>query len=221
MPRVTVLYFAAARERAGCAREEVEVGDAVTVAALLERLVELHPGLEPLLPHLRSAVNQEFVGSTSPLKDGDEVALIPPVSGGSARLFRIVDRPLSLDEVVEAVEGEGCGGLVTFTGSVRSATRGRAVLKLEYEAYAPMAEKKLAEIAGEASARWPGVRIAIVHRIGTLLPGEKAVVIAVASPHRGEAFAACQFTIDRLKQDVPIWKKEHYADGEVWVGLGP
>ncbi|MCE9666757.1 molybdenum cofactor biosynthesis protein MoaE [Myxococcus stipitatus] len=136
-------------------------------------------------------------------------------------MFSVVERPLRLEEVVEAVGGEAYGGLVTFGGSVRNETKGRRVLRLEYEAYAPMAEKKLAEIGAEAAAKWPGVRLAIVHRVGVLVPGELAVVIAAAAPHRKEAFRGCEYAIERLKQDVPIWKKEFFEDGEVWVGLGP
>ncbi|WP_342380978.1 molybdopterin converting factor subunit 1 [Myxococcus stipitatus] len=218
---ITVLYFAAARERAGLARESLPVPEGVTVREVLRLLSVAHPGLAPLLPHLRVAVDQEFVGVDAPVRPGAEVALIPPVAGGSPGLFRVVDRPLRLEEVVEAVGGESCGGLVTFSGSVRNQTKGRRVLRLEYEAYAPMAEKKLAEIGAEVATLWPGVRLAVVHRVGTLVPGELAVVIATASPHRREAFRGCEYTIERLKQDVPIWKKEFFEDGEVWVGLGP
>lgn len=218
---ITVLYFAAARERAGQARETFPVADGATVREVLRLLSAAHPGLEPLLPHLRVAVDQEFVGVDAPVRPGAEVALIPPVAGGSPGLFRVVDRPLRLEEVVEAVGGESYGGLVTFSGSVRNQTKGRRVLRLEYEAYAPMAEKKLAEIGAEVSTLWPGVRLAVVHRVGTLVPGELAVVIATASAHRREAFRGCEYTIERLKQDVPIWKKEFFEDGEVWVGLGP
>ncbi|MCY0996530.1 molybdopterin converting factor subunit 1 [Myxococcus sp. MISCRS1] len=218
---VTVLYFAAARERAGTARERVEVPEGATVEVVLQLLAAAHPGLAPLLPHLRVAVDQEFVGAEAPVRAGAEVALIPPVAGGSPGLFRVLERPLRLAEVVEAVGGEAYGGLVTFSGSVRDATKGRRVLRLEYEAYAPMAEKKLAEIGAEAATSWPGVRLAIVHRVGVLVPGELAVVIAAAAPHRKEAFRGCEHAIERLKQDVPIWKKEFFEDGEVWVGLGP
>ncbi|QSQ16654.1 molybdopterin converting factor subunit 1 [Myxococcus landrumensis] len=218
---ITVLYFAAARERAGQARESIPVSEGVTVREVLRLLCAAHPGLEPLLPHLRVAVDQEFVGVDAPVRPGAEVALIPPVAGGSPGLFRVVDRPLRLEEVVEAVGGESYGGLVTFSGSVRNQTKGRRVLRLEYEAYAPMAEKKLAEIGAEVATLWPGVRLAVVHRVGTLVPGELAVVIATASAHRREAFRGCEYTIERLKQDVPIWKKEFFEDGEVWVGLGP
>ncbi len=218
---ITVLYFAAARERAGGARETLEVPEGARVEDVLRLLSGRHPSLAPLLPHLRVAVDQEFVGPEAPVHAGAEVALIPPVAGGAPGLFSVVDRPLRLEEVVEAVGGEAYGGLVTFSGSVRNQTKGRRVLRLEYEAYAPMAEKKLAEIGAEVAARWPGARLAIVHRVGTLVPGELAVVIAAAAPHRKEAFRGCEHAIERLKQDVPIWKKEFFEDGEVWVGLGP
>ncbi|AKQ67562.1 Molybdenum cofactor biosynthesis protein MoaD / Molybdenum cofactor biosynthesis protein MoaE [Myxococcus hansupus] len=216
-----MLYFAAARERTGQAREALDVPEGAHVRDVLRLLTEKHPALAPLLPHLRVAVDQEFVGPDSPVREGAEVALIPPVAGGSPGRFLVVDRPLRLDEVVEAVSGEAYGGLVTFSGSVRNQTKGRRVLRLEYEAYAPMAEKKLAEIGAEAAAQWPGVRLSIIHRVGTLHPGELAVVIAAAAPHRKEAFRGCEHAIERLKQDVPIWKKEFFEDGEVWVGLGP
>ena len=218
---VTVLFFAAARERAGGAREVLEVPEGALVRDVLRLLTERHPALAPLLSHLRVAVDQEFVGLEAPVRMGAEVALIPPVAGGSPGLFSVVDRPLRLEDVVEAVGGEAYGGLVTFSGSVRNQTKGRRVLRLEYEAYAPMAEKKLAEIGAEVAAQWPGTRLAIVHRVGTLVPGELAVVIAAAAPHRKEAFRGCEHAIERLKQDVPIWKKEFFEDGEVWVGLGP
>lgn len=219
--RIRVLYFAAARERAGVDREELELpGERSTVAQALEHLLGLHPSLRPVAPHLRVAVNQEFAQPGDLVPDGAELALIPPVAGG-AGLFRVLARPLELDEVVRAVGGEAFGGLVTFSGSVRSQTRGRRVVRLEYEAYAPMAERRMAQIGAEAQERWPGTRLAIDHRVGALAPGELAVVIAAAAPHRAEAFEACRHAIERLKQDVPIWKKEIFEDGEVWVGLGP
>jgi len=220
--RIRVLYFAAARERAGVAREDVEVsGERPTVKEVLARVSALHPALLPLLPHLRVAVDQDFSSPERVVQDGAEVALIPPVAGGSGGLFRVREQPLRLSEVVEAVGGEAQGGLVTFSGTVRNQTRGRRVLRLEYEAYAEMAEKVLARIGHEAEERWPGSRLSILHRVGTLAPGEVAVVIAASAPHRGEAFEACRHAIERLKQYVPIWKKEFFEDGEVWVGLGP
>ncbi|MFL5318676.1 MAG: molybdopterin converting factor subunit 1 [Myxococcaceae bacterium] len=217
--RIRVLYFAAARERAGRQSEELELS-AKTVGEVMDALCKAHGELGAIRKHLRVAVNQEFANDSDPVPDGAEIALIPPVSGGAGR-FQIVDRPVRVEEAIALVEGEAFGGLVSFQGNVRNETRGRAVVRLEYEAYAPMAEAKLQEIAEEAKARWPLVRIAVLHRVGVLSPGETAVVIAVAAPHRKEAFRACEHVIDRLKQDVPIWKKEVYADGDVWVGLGP
>lgn len=136
-------------------------------------------------------------------------------------MFRIQDTPLSLEAVVAAVSDVGQGGLVTFTGMVRDHSKGKTVTRLDYEAYGEMAQKQLARIADEATRKWPGTRVAIAHRVGTLRPGDLAVVIAVSAPHRKEAFRACEHVIDRLKEDVPIWKKEFTGDGEVWVGLGP
>lgn len=220
MAIVRMKYFAAARERAGVQEEAVELPAGSTVAALLELLVQRHPALKPLLPHVRVAVNQEFAAVADPVPDGAEVALIPPVAGG-AGAFAIFETPLELARVVEAVSGPGQGGVVTFSGVVRGVTKGRKVVRLEYEAYPPMALKKMEEIAGEAAAKWPGARVAIHHRVGVLSPGALAVVIAASAPHRKEAFRACEHAIDRLKEDVPIWKREVFEDGEVWVGLGP
>jgi molybdopterin synthase catalytic subunit len=220
MASITILYFAAARERAGTQRETLEVPERTRVQEVLRLLAERHSTLGPLLPHLRVAVNQEFVDKEAEVPAGAELALIPPVSGGSS-LFSVVDRPLRLEDVIAAVSGEAYGGLVTFSGSVRNQTKGRRVLRLEYEAYPPMAERVLAAIGAEVAERFGGTRLAIMHRVGTLMPGEVAVVIAAAAPHRKEAFLACEHAIERLKQDVPIWKKEFFEDGEVWVGLGP
>ncbi len=136
-------------------------------------------------------------------------------------VFRVTDEPLSLDEVVRAVSVPEHGGIVTFTGQVRALSHGKKILRLEYEAYRPMAERKLAEIGAELAAEHPGVRGAIVHRVGKLAVGDAAVVIAASAPHRAAAFDACRAAIDRLKESVPIWKKEIAEDGETWIGLGP
>lgn len=215
---ITVLYFAAAREAAGRQREQLKF-EAQTVADLRRLLTERHPALERILPRCRFAIQSELVTDDAPVPDGAEVAIVPPVSGG-AGVFRVVDRPLSLAEVVEAVRGAGQGAVVTFSGDVRDETRGKSVLRLEYEAYGPMAEKKLEEIGLDVE-RTHGVRVAIVHRIGHLQPGETAVVIACAASHRLPAFRACEETIERLKREVPIWKKEVFEDEEAWVGMGP
>jgi len=215
---VIVLYFAAARDAAGVARETFP-GAPATVGELRRALAAERPALARVLARSRIAVDQEFAEDGTPLRDGAEVAVVPPVSGGSAR-YAVVDRPLALADVIDAVSGPGLGGVVTFTGTVRDASHGRRVLRLEYEAYAAMAERKLAEI-GEAVGRAHGAAVAIVHRVGVLAPGEAAVVIACAAPHREPAFRACQETIDRLKKEVPIWKREVYEDGSQWVGFGP
>jgi molybdopterin synthase catalytic subunit len=216
---IEVLYFGAARERAGRARGALELPDGATVRAARVALAE-SAALAALLPHVRIAVNERFAADDQALADGDVVALIPPVAGG-APLVALTAEPLDARAVEALVAGPDRGGLVTFTGAVRDHTGPHAVTRLEYEAYEPMALRVLEAIRGEAAERWPGVRVAVHHRLGVLAVGEAAVVVATAAPHRADAFAACQHVIDRLKQDVPIFKKEVRADGSVWVGLGP
>jgi molybdopterin synthase catalytic subunit len=216
---VRVLFFAAARDAAGAARAELAEPGFPSVAALRAALVARHPGLARVLPRCRIALDQELADEAAPVPDGAEAAVIPPVAGG-ASLFAVVDRPLSLDEVVQAVGGPAAGGLVTFTGTVRAATAGRRVLRLEYEAYRPMAERVLARIGEEVGAAH-GAALAVVHRVGVLAPGDAAVVIAAAAPHRGPAFRACEACLERLKAEAPIWKREVFEDGAEWVGLGP
>ncbi len=136
-------------------------------------------------------------------------------------MYQVRETPISTDEVLRAVTSDGVGGVVTFTGVVRARSRERTVVRLEYEAYVSMAEKVLRRIGEEIEARWTGTRVAILHRVGTLEPGEVAVAIAVAAPHRAEAFEGCRHAIERLKEDVPIWKREVFTDGSEWRGLGP
>jgi MoaE-MoaD fusion protein len=217
--RVTLMYFAAARERAGIGRETVELKDGATAADAREAACAAHPGLRAVVDQLRLAVDQEFAPGEKPLRDGSEVAFIPPVSGG-AGAHRISDGPLSVEAPIEAVTGTDCGAVVTFVGTVRDHNRGRAVVRLDYEAYPEMALRVFARIEEEARARWPGTRVAIHHRTGTLEPGAISVVIAAASPHRADAFSACRQAIEELKKDAPIWKREHYQDGSEWVGMG-
>lgn len=215
---VHVLYFAVAREAAGVDAETLASAPP-TVSGLRALLAARHPALARVLPRCRLAVNQEFSAEDAPVPDGAEVAIIPPVSGGSGR-FLVVDRPIGLDEVVNAVAATGNGGVVGFRGDVRGESRGRTVVRLDYEAYVPMAERTLAEI-GRAVGAEHGAEVAIVHRVGALRPGEAAVVIAAAAPHRAPAFRACEAAIERLKRDAPIWKREIYEDGSEWVGMGP
>jgi MoaE-MoaD fusion protein len=220
--RILVRYFAVVRERLGREEEHLEVPAGSTVAQALDVLGAKHPAVQLLRPYLQAAVNQTMARPAEELHDGDELALIPPVAGGADRLARIVaDRPLSVDAVLAAVSGPGMGGLVTFTGTVRDHSRGRTVVRLEYESYPAMAEKVFRELADEIEREVPGARLAVEHRTGVLTVGDVAVVIAAAAPHRGEAFRACQLMIDRLKDRAPIWKKEFDPDGASWVGMGP
>lgn len=220
MMQLHVLYFAVVRERLGRDDETMELADGADVGAAWRELERRHPELAALRAVVKLAVNEEFAAADRVLAEGDVIALIPPVAGG-AGLFRVTDEALSLDEVVRAVTTEEHGGVVTFTGVVRRQSRGKRIVRLEYEAYRPMAERKLAEIGAQLGGEFPGVRVAIVHRVGTLAVGDAAVVIAASAPHRAAAFDACRAAIDRLKESVPIWKKEIAEDGEEWIGLGP
>jgi molybdopterin synthase catalytic subunit/molybdopterin converting factor small subunit len=206
---VNVKLFAGLRERAGWSQREVEA----------DRVADVWPALglgdEP--EGLLYAVNREYADRTQELRDGDEVALIPPVSGGS---FLVTDKPLSLDAVVAEVADERAGAIATFTGTVRRQSRGRDVTQLEYEAYAEMAEDVMTLLASELQERHELCAIAIHHRVGTLQIGEASVVIAVSAPHRQAALDACREAIDTLKETVPLWKKEVYEGGEEWIGRG-
>jgi molybdopterin synthase catalytic subunit/molybdopterin converting factor small subunit len=208
--KVQVRLFAGLRERAGYSQRELE--DVATVADVWPAL-EL--GTEP--SGLVYAVNRRYVDRDTPLADGDEVALIPPVSGGS---FRLSAEPLSLDAAVREVSSEDAGAIATFTGTVRRRSRDRDVTYLEYEAYEGMAEQVMAELAADLQARHDVDEIAIHHRVGRVEIGEPSVVIAVSAAHRQAALTACHEAIDRLKQTVPLWKKEVYEGGEEWIGRG-
>jgi molybdopterin synthase catalytic subunit len=223
--QISVLYFAVFRERLGRSEETLELANGSTVADALTALAAKHEPIAKLQSRFRVAVNQDFVDDTHILHDKDELALIPPVAGGAGpdacRHVELTDRTLSLDRCINAVRSEGMGGIVTFTGMVRLHSRGTTIDHLEYEAYAPMAVKVMTELCDEIEAEIPGTRIAVEHRVGSLAIGDIAVVIAAAAPHRAEAFTACRAMIDRLKDRVPIWKKEISVDGAAWVGLGP
>ena len=206
---VRVRLFAGLRERAGWSQRDV---DAATVADVW-RALEL--GDEP--DGLLYAVNREYAPRDRTLADGDEVALIPPVSGGA---FLLSDEPLSLDRVVDEVRTDDAGAIATFTGTTRIRSRGRTVTHLDYEAYEGMAEQVMEQIAGDLNGRYELTGVAIHHRIGRVGIGETSVVIAVSAPHRGDALAACKDAIDELKERVPLWKKEVYEGGEEWIGRG-
>jgi len=179
-------------------------------------LRSLHPELEPDIDLIQVARNQEFVGWDDPVADGDELAFIPPVSGGTD-LIALREGEIDVKETDAAVAHPGAGAIVSFVGIVRDNNRGEGVAHLEYEAYAPMAEKELAKIAHEIATRWPGARTAILHRTGRLEIGEASVVISVSAPRRAAAFDGCRYAIETIKKSVPIWKKEFASSGEVWI----
>jgi molybdopterin synthase catalytic subunit len=214
--RVTVKLFGSAREESGAKELSLELAEGARVAELRARLARELPAVGRLGLRLRVARNLELVGEDAALAEGDELALLPPVSGGAGRVT-LSERPLDPSEVAGRVAGPDAGGLVLFVGSVRDASRGHAIRFLEYEAYPPMALREMERIADAAAERWPGARVAIAHRVGHLQVGELAVVVAAVAPHRAEAFAACRFAVDALKERVPIWKKEVAGDGAWWV----
>jgi len=216
--RVVVRLFASYREAAGVGRLELEVPASSTVKDVIERIVREHP----LIAEGRQVViarNREYATLDEPLAEGDELALIPPVSGGAMTSERVLvsTTPLSLDSALDAVRDPAFGGLVLFLGTVRDRSRGKRVTHLEYEAYAEMATAKMREIAQALEGTHAPCRVAMHHRVGDLAIGEIAVIVAAGSPHRDAAFAAARAAIDQLKRIVPIWKKEYAEDGAVWI----
>ena len=220
--KVQVRLFARYREAVGRDQVELELPDGVTAESAWQAVSTRFPVLGQYRPFTLFAVRNDYVDADHPLRDGDELCLFPPVSGGAPEgdWIEVTGEPLSERLVSDAVAHSGAGAIALFSGVVRDQTGGRRVKFLEYEAHASMAEAKMREIAVAVRQRWPEVaRIAIVHRIGRLEIGESSVMIAVSSPHRRHAFEACHFSIDTLKETVPVWKKEYFEDGEVWVGL--
>ncbi len=216
---IVVKFFGSLREEVGAPQLEFELAEGVRVVQLRAQLAESYPTFERFGDRLAVSVNLEFCEENTTLNDGDEVAFLPPVSGGAeaAKLCTISELPLDESEVVERVDGPDAGGVVSFVGNVRNRARGHSIQYLEYEAYPAMAEREMEKIAVAAAEKWPGTRVAIAHRIGHLEIGEAAVVVVAVAPHRSEAFEACRFAIDTLKVTVPIWKKEMATDGEYWV----
>ncbi|HET9410737.1 MAG TPA: molybdopterin converting factor subunit 1 [Candidatus Dormibacteraeota bacterium] len=217
---VRVRLFARLRELAGFELESVEVAPESTVADVYEAVRRSHPDFQVEQESVRAALNQEFADWDQVVSEGDEVAFIPPVSGGAhvvGVLFEVTTEPLDARRVEQAVAHPGAGALCTFTGVVRDNARGRSVTHLEYEAFEAMAVAEMRRIADEIAERWPEARVAMAHRTGRLEIGEASVVVSTSAPHRAEAIAACKWGIDRLKESVPIWKKEHAADGTFWI----
>jgi molybdopterin synthase catalytic subunit len=217
--QVTVRLFGSLREATGSKELAVRLPEGARLGELTALLAREHPSFAAMAAKLRAAVNHDVAEGDLALSEGDEVAFLPPVAGGSAVEPRctLSAEPLDVGRVVARVVGPDAGGIVTFVGTVRDASRGHAIRHLEYEAYSGMAEREMEKIADAAAQQWPGARVAMAHRTGHLAIGEIAVVIAASAPHRPEAFAACRFAIDTLKQQVPIWKKEVAVDGEYWV----
>jgi len=226
--RIRLLAFASAADALGAPEMELDLPAGSRVADLKARLLGEHPGLAPLWPRLAVAVDGRLVRPEEALAEGVEVALLPPVSGGTGAPLAgagdservrtaLVEGPIEIDRVVESISGPGRGAVVVFLGAVRNQHAGRKVAKLTYSAYRPMARIALEAIAADLEAAHAGLRAAIVHRLGEVAIGEASVVIATASPHRGAAYDANRAAIERLKTEVPIWKREHYVGGEaVW-----
>ena len=216
--KVRVLLFASCRDIIGARELSLDMETGAAVQDLVDCLVRRYPSLRGLSSVLQTAVNLEYAGRATPLNHGDVVALIPPVSGGSGgERISVSERPIGPDDVHALIRTSGDGAVVTFAGVVRDNTGESPTTYLEYDAYAPMAERKMLELSQEAKRRWPITEVAILHRVGRLQIGDISVLIGVSSPHRAEAFTACQFLIDRLKEVVPIWKKEVGPTGQYWV----
>lgn len=217
--RVEVVFFAALRETAGTARTRVELPEGARGRDLRDALIRLRPSLAGLIRASRLAQDVDFIDEDRSLADGDEIVLIPPVSGGSGPpAVLLTHAVLNVLSVRDAANRPGAGAVVVFEGVVRSPSMGKDVLYLEYEAYEPMALAQMKTIVDEARSRWPLMAVFLHHRLGRIGVGETSVLALVSSPHRAEAFEACRHLIERLKADVPIWKKECFQDGSEWVG---
>ena len=223
MTTFEVYFFGPAQDAVGVQTTRVELAANATLGTLMEHLFREYPGLAPGRGSLRFAVNREFADPDQPLADGDEIAVIPPVSGGGsgAELVELTSEPINANRVRAAVMGVvAMGGVVTFEGTTRAETHPEHGLlaHLEYEAYGEMAIEQMRRLVADARGRQPACRIALAHRIGIVKPAEVSVMIAVATPHRADAFEVCRWLIDKLKREVPIWKREIWADGSAtWV----
>jgi MoaE-MoaD fusion protein len=235
--KISVLFFGALKDLVGRSAESVDLPDGAQVSELLLYYAQKAPRLEALMPSLAIAVNQEYAGVERTLREGDEVGLLPPVSGGSCDgdvggsaerstetslgEVRIIRDPIDASAVAERLKRPQDGAAVIFDGVVRDNTRGRRTLYLEYDAYEPMALKQMQSLSAQARERFAVRAASIVHRLGRLQIGETSVLIVVAGAHRAAAFDACRWIIDTLKKTVPIWKKEYFEDGAVWADGEP
>ena len=220
--RVRVLFFGQLKDIVGVSQEDAELSDGARVEDLFERYGRHFPKLAEFRATAAASVNQEYAAWQAPLASGDEVAFLPPVSGGQqttvdADIFHLVRKPIDSREIVESLKAPEDGALVVFDGFVRNNFKGQRTLYLEYEAYESMAYTKMREIGAQIREKFSVHRLAVVHRLGRLEIGETSVLIAVSSPHRAAAFDACRYAIDTLKRNVPIWKKEYFVGGAVWA----
>jgi MoaE-MoaD fusion protein len=224
--QVHVLFFGMLKEAVGKSTDSVELPEGASLGDLLEHYASSSAELKGVLPSLAAAVNQEYAGAGTRLKPGDEIALLPPVSGGvggerASRYGSIVRDPIDANRVLDGTKRPEDGATVVFEGIVRNQTRGRRTLYLDYEAYEAMALGQMEALAEQALKQFPIRDVAIVHRLGRLQIGETSVLVVVASAHRAPAFDACRWLIDTLKRTVPIWKKEYFEDGAVWADGEP
>jgi len=217
--KIRVMFFGMLKDVTGIASDPLNGPEPLTAGGVWELYADRFPNLGALKPHVRPALNHEFSNWDAPVSEGDELAFLPPVSGGSggADLIRLVRDPIDVRALAEMVLAPAHGALVTFEGVVRDNTGGRPTEFLEYDCYEPMALRQMEELAADIRSKYAIGEIAMVHRLGKLAIGEASVVICVSAPHRKPAFEACSEAINRLKATVPIWKKEHFAGGEVWV----
>lgn len=218
--RITALLFGQAREWVGASTVDLTLNIPATVESAFAVLKAQHPRLAEMERSLLFAVNEEYASASDELSDGDRLAVLPPVSGGEAEkknIFEIVREPIDIPRLRARLLEGSSGALVIFDGVARDNTKGRRTRYLEYEGYEPMALRTMEQIGREVHERWPINRIGIIHRLGRIELTESSVVIVVTSAHRKIAFEACQYSIDRLKKIVPIWKKEYFEDGAVWV----
>lgn len=215
---ITIRLFAGIAEALQTRSFTVDVVENATLKEVQDQLISAFPQAESLLKQCFFSVNQEFATLGHKVTASDEIALIPPVSGGEEELFLITEEPLSADPLIKKVSHPNAGAILAFVGTVRELTLGKRTIHLEYEAYPEMAVKKMKQIAAEIEEQWPGTRVAMSHRVGRLDIEDIAVVIAVATPHRAASFESGRYAIERLKEIVPIWKKEQWEDGEEWVG---
>jgi MoaE-MoaD fusion protein len=223
--RVRVLFFGVLKDLAGKPSDTLDLSAGATVRDLLMHFESKFPRMREVLPSLAVAVNQQYAGPETQLKSDDEVALLPPVSGGSGKerdsYASIVRTPIDAARILAGIKSAEDGAAVVFEGVVRNQTRARKTLYLDYEAYEEMALRQMEGLAGQALAQFEVRDVALVHRLGRLEIGETSVLIVVASAHRVAAFEACRWLIDTLKQTVPIWKKEYFEDGAVWADGEP